>query len=88
MTTYEELLKIKYGDYIELKHYNDLMLGKVIHLQDSQISVRQNKIIFITIVPKLEELNRIPLSFEHLISYFIRIVDSPREKRLIKLLYE
>lgn len=85
-----DINKIKHGDYLEFRRFDspDLSYGRVIHISDPDLVYLDRKIIWIPIHPLLDISNKITWDIDYLTKYVNRIIDSPTEKRMIKLLYD
>lgn len=90
--TPKEIGKIKYGDYLEIKHKllieEGIVYGKVISVSDPGLIYLDRKVIWIPIYPQLDLTDKINWDYEYLTKYVNRLVDGYGEKRLIKLLYD
>lgn len=87
--TAEEIGKIKYGDYLELKYTNQLELafGRVIHVTDPSLTYFERKVIWTPVYPTWDE-NKITWDYEYLRNYVSKIITARCAKRFIKLLYD
>lgn len=91
--TPKEIGKIKYGDYLEIRHVQltdmeGIVYGKVISVTDPGLIYLDRKIIWIPIYPQIDFNDKITWDYDYLVKYVNRLVDGYGEKRLIKLLYD
>lgn len=86
----EDINKIKYGDYLEIYKFqdSDIYYGKVIHVSDPGLVYLERKIIWISIHPVFNTSDKITWNIEYIRKYVKRVIESPTEKRMIKLLYD
>lgn len=86
----EDLARIKYGDYLELRHKlgEGLCFGRVIHISDTDLVYLDRKIMWVQVHPIFDLENKITWDYEYLKKYVFRVIDQPTEKRMIKLLYD
>lgn len=84
-----ELTSIKKGDYLELK-YHDMILVRVLNIQQHHAFIGESKIQMKLISPSIivTDGGHITWDFEYLAPLLTRIIQSPTEKRLIRLLYD
>lgn len=89
MKSFEELSKIRYGDYLELRHAGDLTIGRVILVHEHRWYVEENKIIMVTVLPRDLGLDgQITWEFKILKTLLNRVIDDPKERKMIRLLYD
>lgn len=88
MMTIDELLKIKYGDYLELKQARELVISRVVDVHQHKYFVKENKVTMVALIPVITPVNSIVWTFEMLQTYMNRIIVSPMERKWIKLLYD
>jgi hypothetical protein len=90
MISLEYLSKIKYGDYLELKHSGDLTIGRVVDVHYHKYYPIENKITMRTIVPQIEDakFSQIVWTFGMLQIYLVRKIESRSELKLLKYLYD
>ena len=86
----EALAKIKYGDYLELKHaaVEGMVFGRVVHISDPQLVYLDRQVVWVQVYPNMDLQNKISWDFNYLSKYVLRVIDGRNEKRMIKLLYD
>lgn len=83
-----ELTSIKKGDYLELKHA-DLLLVRVTNVVQHHAYIGMSQVQMKLLLPGLmSNGGLISWDFEYLQPLLTRIIQSPTEKTLIRLLYD
>lgn len=89
--TSEEFGRIKYGDYIELKvaAASEIMhFGKIIHVNDPELIYLTKSIVWVQLHPLKDFRTKISWDYDYSKNYVKRLIDSPSERKMIKLLYD
>lgn len=84
-----EITNIRKGDYLELKHAGlDVLYTRIIKIDTHHFFVGLSKIHMKELTSNLGQDGHITWDFEYLQNVLSRIIQSPTEKNMIRLLYD
>lgn len=87
MKHYGELTAIKKGDYLEVKYAEGLMFVKVLNVDQHHKFIGLTK-IRMRVLGDHKQAGDITWDFEYLSGLLNKVIQSPSELKMIKLLYD
>jgi hypothetical protein len=88
MKHFGELTSIKKGDYLDIKYADGLVFVRVLNVDNHHRYIGLTKIRMRVLTEALQESRDITWDFEYLAGLLNKVIQSPSELKLIRLLYD
>lgn len=88
MKHYGELTSIKKGDYLDIKYADTLIFVRVLSVDNHHRYIGLTKIRMRVLGEALKDSRDITWDFEYLAQLLNKVIQSPSELKIIKLLYD